>query len=166
MQNNSKGFTLIETLVAIFVLLIAVSAAFSAATSSLQALFGAQNRTIAFFLAQEGSEFVKNWRDENSLLGQEWDTGFSECSSGCQVDAIDLVAERCLGNDCRLHIDPDGFYRSSEAAPGGSTESRFSRSVTIEEISDYESKVTSTVTWGGLSSGTLTVVEHIYDWRP
>lgn len=72
MQNNKQKFeqsgqTLIETLVAAFVLTMGISAALGLAQYSLHATSSIKQRIIAVGLAREGIEAVKNMRDTNWL---------------------------------------------------------------------------------------------------
>ena len=67
---QKKGFTLIETLIAITVLLIAIVAPMSLASEGILAARLAQDQIVAFYLAQEGVEAVRNLRDQNKLLNQ------------------------------------------------------------------------------------------------
>lgn len=63
----SAGFTVIESLVAISILLLAVSGSFAAAQSSLQSSNFVKNRVTAYYLAQEGIEYIRHLRDNNGL---------------------------------------------------------------------------------------------------
>lgn len=65
--QNQSGQTLIETLVACFVLVMGISAALGLANYSLRATTGIKQQIIAMGLAREGLEVVKNMRDTNWL---------------------------------------------------------------------------------------------------
>lgn len=65
--KSSKGFTLVETMVAISILSLTVAATFTAVQLGLKASIGAKDQITAFYLAQEALEFIKNVRDENAL---------------------------------------------------------------------------------------------------
>ena len=60
-----RGFTLIESLVAISILLVGVVSAFGLVTKSLATAPVIQDRLVASFLAQEGIENVRHIRDSN-----------------------------------------------------------------------------------------------------
>lgn len=64
---KQEGQTLIETLVAAFILTMGISAALGLATYSLHATSNIKQRIIAIGLAREGIEAVKNMRDTNWL---------------------------------------------------------------------------------------------------
>ena len=61
------GFTLIETLVAISIIMIGLTAAFSVAQMGISSSSFAKERITAFFLAQEALEAVRNMKDANLL---------------------------------------------------------------------------------------------------
>ena len=65
--SESKGFTLIETMVAISILMVAIVAPMSLAAQSLSAAYYARDQITAFYLAQEGIEVVRSVRDTNIL---------------------------------------------------------------------------------------------------
>ncbi len=66
-KHNQSGQTLIETLVAAFVLTMGITAALGLATYSLNATSNIKQRVIAVGLARDGIEAVKNMRDTNWL---------------------------------------------------------------------------------------------------
>lgn len=63
--KNKKGFTLIEALVAVAILLIGVTTVFSVARSGISSTSAVRNRVTAMFLAQEAMEAVKNKINSN-----------------------------------------------------------------------------------------------------
>jgi prepilin-type N-terminal cleavage/methylation domain-containing protein len=64
---QSKGFTLIETLVAVLLLTVAIVSPMSLASQSLQSAYYARDQIIAYNLAQEAVEAVRAVRDGNAL---------------------------------------------------------------------------------------------------
>lgn len=64
-QNN--GFTLIETLVAVSLMVIAIVAPMSLVSQSLTTAYYARDQVAAYSLAQEGIETVRAVRDGNIL---------------------------------------------------------------------------------------------------
>jgi len=80
--KNNKAFTLVETLVAISILSLSITATFTAVQNGIQNSTLAKDQTAAFYLAQEAMEFIKNKRDENALNSisggpNQWLTGMS-----------------------------------------------------------------------------------------
>lgn len=71
---SNKGFTFLETLIAIFVLMVGVLGALIVVESiAFSARFNA-SKLAATYLAQEGIELVRNKRDSNWLAGVPWDS--------------------------------------------------------------------------------------------
>ncbi len=65
-KHNSKvnrGFTIIETLVAVAILMISIAGPLAVANKSLTAALYAKDQSTASFLAQEGIEMIRNYKD-------------------------------------------------------------------------------------------------------
>lgn len=100
--KRDKGFTLIETLVAITVLVLSISGPLQIAANSLFSAFYARDQITAYYLAEEAIEYVKNARDTSFLNdvftssgNNDWLVGLSDCINdgidhvdGCYVDAL------------------------------------------------------------------------------
>jgi prepilin-type N-terminal cleavage/methylation domain-containing protein len=71
--NHKKGFTLPEVLVAMTVLVLVVLAATNLLVSSIRSNVTNINTMVAYGLAQEGLEAVRNIRDSDWLLGANFD---------------------------------------------------------------------------------------------
>ncbi len=71
-KQNSKndGFTLVEALVAISILMIAIASPMTLAQKGLSTATLSKDQMIALFLAQDGLEAVKNIRDQIALRGK------------------------------------------------------------------------------------------------
>ena len=74
-----KGFTILEVIVAIFVITIGVLGAFSVVQRIVSNTMAVSSRLTAVYLAKEGIEIVRNNRDNNWLDPAEppWDSGLS-----------------------------------------------------------------------------------------
>jgi prepilin-type N-terminal cleavage/methylation domain-containing protein len=90
-KSASAGFTLIETLVAIAVLMIAIAGPLSIAYKALAASLYARDQSIASFLAQEEMEILKNIRQ--NLV-----------SSTGSFASSDLITCDYNGNICDISI--------------------------------------------------------------
>ena len=66
--SKKNGFTLVETLVAISLLVISIAGPMSLAAQSLSSAFYARDQMTAFHLAQEAIEAVRFVRDGNILI--------------------------------------------------------------------------------------------------
>ncbi|MCX6715954.1 MAG: prepilin-type N-terminal cleavage/methylation domain-containing protein, partial [Candidatus Taylorbacteria bacterium] len=92
---EKRGFTIVETLVAITILMIAIAGPLVVASKSLFSSNLSKNQMVASYLAQESMEVVKNIRDNNLYLGQNWlqngAGSLSSCtkSNPCDASAID-----------------------------------------------------------------------------
>lgn len=169
--QKNRGFTLVETLVAITVLLMAVTGAYTAAQTGLSSAIYSRDEVVAAYLAQEGIEQIRNMRDENGISGRSWLTGIAAQSSDacyfgstCTVDAIANALYSCGGTVCPpVREDAtNGFYGYDASW----TATPFVRTITLTEINPDEVQVVSTVTWSkGLSSRTFRVRENIMNWQ-
>jgi len=170
---ENKGFTLVETLVAITILVIAIVGPLYAVHRAVTASYTARDTLTATALAQEGMEFVRNARDTNYLTGQNnWLHGLSTCmingpsDHGCGPDMINGSLENCDESGCSpLRLDTSYRYRQGESG----TPTRFTRRVTITTVpsSDIEVvEVVVQVSWTTLRIPyTFTVTEHLYNWQ-
>ncbi len=172
--NYSGGFTLVETMVAITILLISVVGPMSAIGRSLSQIGIARDQMIAINLAQEGVEVVRQRRDSNMLARWNestpttlWSAGIA---SGVNTYIIDstattpLILCTCTASQQIIRQDAVGLYHQYSAA-STVTATKFSRVVSIADtVTDREKKVTSTVTWrtsGGINKS-VTVSQSIF----
>ncbi|MDE2040943.1 MAG: prepilin-type N-terminal cleavage/methylation domain-containing protein [Patescibacteria group bacterium] len=65
-RRTTRGFTIIETLVAITILMIAIAGPLTVANKGYTAALDARNQTIAISLAQEGLEYLNNLKDNGA----------------------------------------------------------------------------------------------------
>lgn len=182
-KRKSKGFTLVETLVAIFILSMAITSAMTVAQNALQASFYSRDRIAAYFLAGEAIEMIKNKRDENGIKNFEeptanihWLDGIASWATNiqgpcgddsgdpCGVDPVKEMIALCGDremNNCKLFIGDDGLISHEDS---GGTATKFTREVNMEEINLNEAKVTVYVSWPGRP--TFIISEHIFNWHP
>src|SRR6185436_5660312 len=81
-MSSSKGFSIIETIVAIAILSVALAAPLTLAQRGLNSAVYARDQVAAFFLAQEAIEYVHNIRDNNNYTKVNqaaWLSGLSNC---------------------------------------------------------------------------------------
>lgn len=80
--HKNQGFTILETIVAIAILLVAIAGPLTVAEKGLIAAVSSQDQLTASYLAQDLMEYVKNVRDDNLLNNRYWLTDiFSSPSS-------------------------------------------------------------------------------------
>lgn len=77
MITTNKSFTILEVILAIFILTVAVFAAFSLIQQTLIGASLNQSKLAAYYFAQEGLEDVRNIRDTNWLKNQTWNQDIS-----------------------------------------------------------------------------------------
>lgn len=105
--HKQKGFTLLETLVAIFILFVALNSLFTLTSNNFFASRYARNESTAIYLAQEAIDYIRNDRDttafQNNALNTGWEIFLSHygdttinslcySSSGCIIDATNWSA--------------------------------------------------------------------------
>jgi len=105
--ETRRGFTIVETLVAIFILVTVITGTFAAVQTGLSSTITAKNQIKAFYLTQEVSEIIRNKRDSNYVLflkgtPTNWLSGIADVASDpcfpgktCIADAFDLSLTSC-----------------------------------------------------------------------
>ena len=172
-EVKNRGFTLVETLVAIAVLILVISGAFTAAQTGISTANYAKNQIIAFYLAGEGVEQIRNMRDENGLNSRHWLTGIAldsadPCYFGkaCKVDSITNTVSSCPGgeNSCPnlRHDSTTGFYGYDNSWD----DSGFRREIILSRINDDEISILVTVSWSkGVINRQFKIRENIFNWQ-
>ena len=172
MTTTSRGFTLVETLVAITIVALAIVGPLYAVQQGLNASRSARDQLIAASLAQEGLEFVRNIRDENYLYNLANPASPRAWLSGLDGNA---GSENCFTNDCvidatqrtvsdtvlPLYLSASGLY--NQAGSGNATP--YTRTVRLTTISATEVRVTVTMSWRTRNVPyTTTVSEILNNW--
>ena len=167
---SKSGFTLIETLVAIVVLLLAIVGPYQIATRGLFAAGIAKDQITAYYLAQEPVEYIRNIRDHNGLLGNPsgWLDGLDEClGQNCYVDVFNQSIQVCLPEGCpvlKYDNSVSGSYTYNYGANGET--SPFTRTTTMTQINANEYSISVSVTWSrGLITRDFTIRENIFNWQ-
>lgn len=166
--HNQSGFSLVETLVAITILLIVITGPLTLVSNSARSTDFANDQVMANFLAQEGVELVQSKRDDLLIPkfavpapgGDAWDDfignpvlGACFTTSGCGLDVTTnfagaVVAYNCSGtNACRLFFNNNLDERSAYTYVDTGNPSKYTRVITMEETSTGQVEVISTVTW-------------------
>lgn len=177
--KTKKGFTILETMVAVFILTLSITGPMVFAQQGLRAAFLARDQITAFYLGQDIIETMKNIRDENALNNVNWMAGLYDSISTCSspnpcpiyIDTTEPnpTAKECVGGVCpMMRLDSNGRF-GYETDPS-STESRFKRTTYIEEFSaNKEAKIVVEVEWASnvrVGNARILVQENIYNWIP
>jgi prepilin-type N-terminal cleavage/methylation domain-containing protein len=176
--HTRKGFTLLETLVAVSVLMIAITATFTAAQSGLSAAIEAKDQVVAFYLAQEAVESVRNVRDENAINTRNWLFGISETVSdpcyfgkACTFDPPTRAFTACPSGpgtctNLRQDTDTQSLTYGMYGYTGGWSATNFNREISFTSISSNEVLISVTVTWTkGLTTRSFRVRESLHNWQ-
>ena len=158
-----SGFTMVEALVAITILLIAVIGPLSLLTTALRDSVYLKNEITANYLAQEGLEMVIYLNDSGEILNPG-----DYCVDARQNGPAALYH----GNDCLIYLSDDIY--ASVGSPEG-TPTIFSRVVTISPVSnltagDYDAKelkVVSKVIWknrGFLNDKNISYTTYVFNY--
>lgn len=180
-KKLGAGFTLVEALVAISILLISIVGPLSIVAESIKTANLGKDQITAFYLAQEAVEYIRNIRDTNVLEGKNWlSTDIVNCygNATCRVDAVNNNTVSCANDSpagvCKkLNKFKDissklTTYRYDQ--PSGYVETTFTRSVNVTDIingvkSDHEAIITVTMNWtSNLIPRSFTIVERIFNW--
>ena len=160
-NKKEAGFTIIESLVAIFILVLSITGPMTFTQSGLRAAFVSRDQITAFYLAQDAIEYIKNVRDNNSiniLNGNnsiDWLNELEVCfvdldvsidnQSGCSVDTADELIRSCdSSQDGCLGPNADGsndnpLKISNNPTVGylgfsGTSDSIFSREIKMVQV--------------------------------
>jgi len=190
MKNNQKGFTLIETLIAIFILTLSITGPIYISSFAFRNTIDSRDNISAQYLSEEVIEVMRNKRDTRILSGNHWlsdatsITGSVNCfnAAGATDNKCVLVrntsneyeVQSCgVGGDCdALFFDPmnDVVYGSKD----GSTISKFIREFYFQKgdtddtgtaaIPDKEVKLVVNIKWQDRGRDRVyTLTERLYN---
>lgn len=150
-MRNNKAFTIVETLVAITILMIAITGPLTIANKALTAAIDAKNQMTAINLAQETMEAFKNLKDNNMANGVFLSSDIlTKCAPGnyCSVSYADIETdgntELCT-TACKIYLTADGY--TTDSSTGGNL-TPFRRYFNIQEMeADEVYLVSVTVSW-------------------
>lgn len=166
-----KGFTIIETLVAIAILVTIIVGAMGVVQSAISSYIYSKDQIIAFYLAQESFEQVRNLRDGNRLAGRDWLYGIAANSAdpcyfnnACTADGVTATLTRCSSVGSCPYLRQDvatGFYGLNSLWPL----TIFKREITLTPISANEVSINVTMSWNkGIVSRQFRAREHLLNW--
>lgn len=132
----NKGFTLVETLVAISIFTLSMVAVLSVLVTSISNTSYAKRKMVASYLAQEGIEYVRNMRDNYVLYpesGKSW-VSFKDANKDYPITGSDFA----------------GYIRL----------------ISMQNTSANEVKIISDVSWmQGSGTYHIIFSENLYNWQ-
>lgn len=156
--EQNRGFTIIETLIAVAVLTAGIVGTYFFISHFTRHTSISKDRLTASYLALEGTEIVKNIRDSNWLRGSLWNSGLSEDSWEADYTETTSLSDTYDGD--YLNLDSDGFY-----GYGAGTTTKFKREIEICTSTGDIIYASSTVRWSERGrSRHITVEEKLYNW--
>jgi prepilin-type N-terminal cleavage/methylation domain-containing protein len=189
--KNPKGFSLIETLIAVSILMIAIAGPLSLVQAGLFSSIHQRNQVTATYLAQEALEYIKGVRDANSytqyggsnlnwltgpdsssLLHNSSNSGLCDGSDGCYVDPHGKLPGGVfvwkVSSVKKLTASTVGAFRYSYETGGTFIDSPYTRTVFISSVGNNgdEVKVTVKIDWNDNAlARSYTVSENIYNYE-
>lgn len=183
-KKSNKGFTIIETLVAVFILSLAITSFMGLTSKSLMTSRYARNEITANYLAQEAADYIRNKRDELAFMnGGDWadfidyfnQNGAKSCflTQGCYLKIYDNPVDKvitCPNGGCPFLDYRDqgsSFYYYDESSNGN--ESIFKRTITMEDgsgsLGSKEVYVTVRIDWKNGNSPKSKILKFsLSDW--
>jgi prepilin-type N-terminal cleavage/methylation domain-containing protein len=174
--HASRGFTLIEMLVAVFIFTLSLTSLMLVSSRGLKVAKEAQNQITADYLALEAVEVVRNVRDSALLRlddSTDWSGVFdqegcltygAECAFILNGGSIEIVP--CDSDECDVYLNKDeGVYRNfnGDGPDSGFDQTRFVREINflIPASNTREIVVEVLVTWNG---GSVAYSENLFLW--
>ena len=189
--KQSRGFTLIEAMIAVTIITFAIAGPLFVASRSLVVAEVARDQLTASYLAQEGIEYVRAMRDDEYLTAYQagganvssaaWSdflTGtdaasITQCrTSTCTLDPARPMGsgsgfslQSCSGTACTPLYLANGIY-TEQGGLSGATVTPFTRTVQALDVSATEERIISTVAWSFHGTPySVTVTDHLTPWQ-
>jgi len=190
-KPNKSGQGLVETVVALGIIIAALTAGIGLAVSSLIGSEQTLSMVVATNLAREGIEVVRNVRDTNWLTpANTWNAGLTSAADATATTVfnpatgawtIDFTPNDLAGctadKSCKLYVGDDYAYTHT---PAGRQETMYSRLLTLNKVCQDGQilsecppinpqigfEVVSTVFWNERGRDhTVVIKEYLYNWK-
>lgn len=112
-SRKNKGFTILETLIAVMLLSLVLNSVFTLISGTLFSAQYARNEMVASYLLQESADYIRNTRDTQSKVDpvDGWN-GF--------LTMYDLHGSGAKSRACKLKIYPGSTSAPECSSPNGS----------------------------------------------
>lgn len=170
-KNFKKSFTLLEVIFSISILVLTILGVFALVNLTLGFAPIAQHRLIAFYLAQEAIEIIRNIRDTNWINNLNWTNNLNITDSYY----LDYQSQKfpddppCNHNFLYLDTTPPFNYYNCR---GQGLKTRFQRKVILSEPATSECplgeciRVEVEVEWQEKGkTHKVKAMENLYNWR-
>ncbi len=192
-KMRTQGFTLVETLVSVVILITIVVGPMTIAAKGMQTGYYSNEQTTAVYLAQEAIEWTRTLRDDVALVEFEeyiasgpgtgisgtWDwyddPALAPCKTpnSCDIDFPGTIKNCNGGSSCNLKMDTGALDSLGTRVYGYDSNwdsSMYTRKIVFgtpitSGVDDIAVPVTVTVTWNSNLLGPKSVVlqTYIYD---
>jgi len=181
---SQGGFTLVETMFAIYILTFTIVGLMTVVANSLFSARYAKDEITVNYLLQEVVDYVRNDRDTTVFLesGGDWNSFFEtydNCSApnGCYFDVLTpnpspVDPKTCPSGECPfLYYDESAndtpFYVNEDGDMGIKVKTNFKRKIIIQNASNPdEIDVTITINWkNGSKEVTRSLSTSLMNWQ-
>ncbi|MEK7569585.1 MAG: prepilin-type N-terminal cleavage/methylation domain-containing protein [Patescibacteria group bacterium] len=182
--TKNSGFTLVETLVALSLFSVALLGVIVSLGQGISDTGYVKRKMTAEYLAAEGIEYIRNFRDTYTLYSATGQAGWTSFNSrltgancnttGCYFNSsgvsytdnttpiYDLTLTSCASCPTLYYHSTTGKY---DYDPVGGVNSGFSRKINTSAVNVNETRISSTVTWTEKSrTYSITFSENLYNW--
>lgn len=150
-KEGERGFTILETLVAISILVLALTAPLAIIAQALRSSYYARDQVTAYFLAQEAIEFLRNKRDnaglQTSTSAENWTDLFNDADGNSVINPANSTTrkaylvrgvsgyelEQCPSECPEVSYDPTASTGVLYGSDSAGTPSIFTREIVISE---------------------------------
>ncbi len=171
--KSNGGFTLLEALVAVSILMVAVVAPITISQKGLSSAVYTKNYMLASYLAQDAMEYIKNQRDFVTINDEEsdWDnlSIFNDClaptigDTYCHINTISNDIYPGEGGVLKFN-NVGGFYGYDPTWD----DTDFTRKISIKldpnNNNTDEALVEITVSWGSDTNNEVKLYSLIYNY--
>ncbi|MFT5849697.1 MAG: prepilin-type N-terminal cleavage/methylation domain-containing protein [Patiriisocius sp.] len=180
-HTHNQGYSLVEVLVAIAILLLSLVGPLAIASKSLQSTYYSREQTTAIFLAQEGVAAFYAARNDHALeffngdIADAWtwtsDSSLNNCyTNGCNLDfassdPLSNIESCSTAANCTLFFNASANRSQYNITSGDTTQYR--RIIVLDQSNPGEMTVESTVYWNAQlfnnTEQSVTLTGAVYD---